>query len=191
MRLVPSTHGDLLSCLLVPNTDHLHDGNSVCRTRTPIDHAPTLRPTRRAPARQGSSREPPQKSEILVVAQELVLILIVDRLEVREVDLVPEEPADPAEALDELRALLRAVRDELEVRAEFAVLLREPLEQRLRLADLLHLEARRLVDELFAVLLLLLIRVDDDLLCGSCKHTSHERMRATTYLRQRCAGRSG
>lgn len=107
--------------------------------------------------------EPPRTSESVVVAVELVFIFVVDGLEVREVDLVPEETADTTEALDELRALLRAVGDELEVRAELLVLIGEPLEQRLGLNDLLHLEASGLVDELLALLLLLLVRVDDDL----------------------------
>lgn len=138
----------------------------VLRARRPPVPRPC--PARRAQAERGSSSspEPPEKSDVVVIGEELVLI-VVDALEVREVDLVPQQAADAAKALDELRALLRAVRDELEVRAELLVLLGEPLEKRLWVDDLLHLEPGGLVEEPVALFFLLLVRVDDDLLCTS------------------------
>lgn len=103
-------------------------------------------------------------SEYVVVAHELVLIFIVDGRQVGEVNLVPEQAADATKTLDELSTLLRAVRDELQVRTELLVLFSEPLEERLRLDDLLHLGAGGLVRELLAVLFLLLADVNGNLL---------------------------
>lgn len=123
----------------------------------------TLRLTRRAQAKEGSKKEPPYKSDGFIVRHELVIV-IVNGLEVGEVDLVPKQAADATEALDELRTLLRAVGHELQVGTELLVLVCEPFEERLRLGGLLHLEPGRLVSELLAVLLLLLVDVDDDFL---------------------------
>jgi hypothetical protein len=86
----------------------------------------------------------------------------VQRLEVgvmgQERQYAPEKTADATEALAELGALLRAIRDKLEGSAKVLVLLGKPLKQWLGLDRILHLEPGRLVHELAAVELGLLGR---------------------------------
>ena len=105
----------------------------------------------------------------------------VQRLEVgvmgQERQYAPEKTADATEALAELGALLRAIRDKLEGSAKVLVLLGKPLKQWLGLDRILHLEPGRLVHELAAVELGLLGRgVDDDLLCKGGRHGSDQQV---------------
>ncbi|KAK7688989.1 hypothetical protein QCA50_007680 [Cerrena zonata] len=134
--------------------------NSFAPLRTP-----TLRPTRRALVRWGSKKEPSYPSDVFVIGHELILILVVNRRQVREIDLVSEQTTNSTETLDELSTFLRLVGDEFEVGTELLVLLGEPFKKRLRFDDLLHFGSGRLVGELFTVLLLLFVDVDDNLLC--------------------------
>jgi hypothetical protein len=63
---------------------------------------------RRAPTvvpRRGSATEPTKPSDIVVVGEELVFIVI-RRAQVRKVDLVSQQTTDATESLDELRPLL-------------------------------------------------------------------------------------
>jgi len=62
-------------------------------------------------------------------------------------------------------SLLRPVGHELEGSSEILVPLGEPLEKRLRLLSVLHLETGGLVHELLSILGRLLVGKDDDLLC--------------------------
>ena len=79
-------------------------------------------------------------SDAIVVRVELVFFVIGGG-QVGKVDLVSQQTADATEPLDELRALLRPVGHELQVRAEFFVFLGEPFKQGLWLLGLFHLKA--------------------------------------------------
>ena len=85
--------------------------------------------------------EPTKPSDIIVVRVKLVFIVI-GGAQVGKVDLVSQQTTDATESLDELRALLRPVRYELQVRAKLFVLLGEPFKQGLRFLGLFHLNAR-------------------------------------------------
>jgi len=90
-------------------------------------------------ARRGSTKEPTKTSDVVIVGEELVFIIISGG-QVSKVDLVSQQAANAAESLDELRALLRAVRHKFQVRTKFFVFLSEPFEQGLWLLGLLHLK---------------------------------------------------
>lgn len=131
--------------------------------RTVSFHTSTLRPTRRAISEWGSfSEEPAEPSNTRFVVRVELVIVLVDRSKVHEVDLVAKETANTTEALDELSTLLGSVGDEFEVGTKVLVLLGEPFEKKGRLFSALHLETGRFVHELFTVLLLLLVDVNGD-----------------------------
>ena len=54
-----------------------------------------------------------------------------------------------------------------EIGTKFGIFFREPLQQALWLTSLIHFRAGRLVNELFALLLLLFARIDNDFFCRS------------------------
>lgn len=92
-----------------------------------------------------------------------VVIVLVEISQLLEVDLVAEDTAYTTEALHELVALGGPVRHELERRTELPVVFSNPLQEGL-LRDDLHLLAGLLVHEFLAVVLLLLLgRVQQNL----------------------------
>jgi hypothetical protein len=67
-----------------------------------------LRLARRTPTvvpRQGSATEPTKPSDIVIIGEELVFIVI-RRAQVSKVDLVSQQTTNATESLDELRPLL-------------------------------------------------------------------------------------
>ena len=92
-------------------------------------NTPALRLARRTLDRRGSKWEPAIPSERVVIRVEL-LVILVNRSQVLEVDLVTEEPSNATESFDELSTLLGAVGDKLEVGTKILVLLGEPLQER-------------------------------------------------------------
>lgn len=124
-----------------------------------LDHTP-----RRALEGCGSClQEPTNESDVVIVIIKFVFI-VVDSLQGLQVELVSKQASDAAEALDELGALLRPVRDKLEIGAKALVLLSKPLQQRRRFFRLLHFLTSGFVRELFPVLLLVLVCIQNDLL---------------------------
>ena len=71
---------------------------------------------------RGSTKEPTKPSDIVVVGEEL-LFIVIGGAQVSKVDLVSQQAAYATESLDELRALLRAVRHEFQVCTKFFLFL--------------------------------------------------------------------
>ena len=159
--------------------------NALCRTRCVALLDDRLPGAPHNPILDGlPSTAKPSHIIVVVVAQKLVIALIVGR-DVCEVDFVSQYTTDTTEALDELRAFLGLVCDKLrarkseirisgdktsgyfEVGTKLGIFLREPLQQALWLTNLIHFRASRLVNELFAVLLLLFVGIDNEFLCWS------------------------
>ena len=89
------------------------------------------------------------------------LILGIHLGQLLKVELISQHGADATEALDELVALTRTVRDEFERRAEVLVALGKPLEEG-ALVDEFHFLSRLFVREHFAVGFLALVGVEND-----------------------------
>ena len=86
-------------------------------------HSPLPRPAypTGVPGR-GSTKEPTKPSDVVVVGEEL-LFIVIGRAQVSKVELVSQQAAYATESLDELRALLRAVRHEFQVCTKFFLFL--------------------------------------------------------------------
>lgn len=84
----------------------------------------------------------------------------------------PQQTTNSSETLAELVTLLRSVGDKLQSGSKVLVLVRQPLQQRLGLLGVFHLQSSRLVHPLRSVLGLFGVRVDDDLLCVSFRRFS-------------------
>jgi len=111
-------------------------------------------------------QEPTNESDILVIVIKFVLV-VVDTLQRLQVDLVSQQAPNPTKSLDELGTLLGSVRDKLEIRPKVLVFIRKPFQQGSRFLRVFHFLARGFVRELLPILLLILVRVYDDLL-SSC-----------------------
>mmetsp|Transcript_11687 Transcript_11687/g.39916 ORF Transcript_11687/g.39916 Transcript_11687/m.39916 type:complete len:390 (-) Transcript_11687:634-1803(-) len=114
--------------------------------------------TNHARSRGVALRGPRSERVLPVVRRAVKVVVLVD-----ELHLVPQDAPDTPKPLYKLRALLGAVRDELERGAEALVVLREPLDE-LLLLDHLELRARLRVVEEGLVLGLLVREVQHGLL---------------------------
>jgi len=132
-------------------------------TNFSLHPAPPTHPARRTLSKQGSE-EPATSSEVIIIRVELVFFLIHGR-HVGEVYLVSEQATNTTKALDELSTFLRTVGDELQIGTKLLVLLGEPFKEGLRLQSLFHLGPGRFVHELFAILVLFFVGVNDNFLC--------------------------